>query len=79
MKIIERYITRELLFPFIVVTVILIGLFVSFSVARFLTSAVTETLGTAAMFKLVGLKTIIALEVLVPIAFYVAVIYGLSR
>lgn len=79
MKIIERYITRELLLPFIVVTVILIGLFVSFSVARFLTSAVTETLGTAAMFKLVGLKTIIALEVLVPIAFYVAVIYGLSR
>lgn len=79
MKIIERYITRELLLPFIVVTVILIGLFVSFSVARFLTSAVTETLGTVAMFKLVGLKTIIALEVLVPIAFYVAVIYGLSR
>lgn len=79
MKTIERYITRELLLPFIVVTIILIGLFVSFSVARFLTSAVTETLGTGAMFKLVGLKTIIALEVLVPIAFYVAVIYGLSR
>jgi lipopolysaccharide export system permease protein len=79
MGIIERYITRELLLPFFVVTVILIGLFVSFSVARFLTGAVSETLGTAAMFKLVGLKTIIALEVLVPIAFYVAVIHGLSR
>ncbi|HRQ04593.1 MAG TPA: LPS export ABC transporter permease LptF, partial [Nitrosomonas halophila] len=37
MGIIERYITRELLLPFLVVTVILIGLFVSFSVARFLT------------------------------------------
>lgn len=79
MGIIERYITRELLLPFFVVTTILIGLFVSFSVARFLTGAVTETLGTMAMFKLVGLKTIIALEVLVPIAFYVAVIHGLSR
>lgn len=79
MGILERYIARELLLPFLVVTLILIGLFVSFSVARFLTGAVAETLGTLAMFKLVGLKTIIALEVLVPIAFYVAVIHGLSR
>lgn len=79
MGIVEKYITRELLLPFFVATAILIGLFVSFSIARFLTGAVTETLGTAAMFKLVGLKTIIALEVLVPIAFYVAVIHGLSR
>ncbi|MXS84917.1 LPS export ABC transporter permease LptF [Nitrosomonas sp. HPC101] len=79
MGIIERYISRELLLPFFVVTVILIGLFVSFSVARFLTGAVAETLGAVAMFKLVALKTIIALEVLVPIAFYVAVIHGLSR
>lgn len=79
MGIIERYISRELLLPFFVVTTILIGLFVSFSVARFLTGAVAETLGAVAMFKLVGLKTIIALEVLVPIAFYVSVIHGLSR
>lgn len=79
MGIIERYISRELLLPFFIVTIILIGLFVSFSVARFLTGAVAETLGAIAMFKLVGLKTIIALEVLVPIAFYVAVIHGLSR
>ncbi|BBL33946.1 hypothetical protein Nstercoris_00174 [Nitrosomonas stercoris] len=79
MGIIEKYISRELLSPFFVVVIILIGLFVSFSVARFLTGAVAETLGVVAMLKLVGLKTIIALEVLVPIAFYVAVIYGLSR
>lgn len=79
MRIIEKYIARELLLPFFVVTLILIGLFTSFNVARFLTSAVSETFGVAAMFKLVGLKTIIAAEVLIPIAFYVAVIYGLSR
>ncbi|HNA70832.1 MAG TPA: LptF/LptG family permease, partial [Nitrosomonas sp.] len=79
MKIIEKYITRELLIPFFVVIGILIGLFSSFSIARFLTSAVTETLGMIAMLKLVSLRTIIALEVLVPIAFYVAIIYGLSR
>ncbi len=79
MKIIEKYITRELFIPFCVVIGILVGLFFSFSIARFLTSAVTETLGMMAMLKLVSLRTIIALEVLIPIALYVAIIYGLSR
>ena len=79
MKTIEKYITRELLIPFFVVIGILIGLFFSFSIARFLTGAVSETLGMIAMLKLVSLRTIIALEVLIPIAFYIAIIYGLSR
>ena len=79
MNTIERYITRELLLPFIVVVIILAGLFASFSSARFLASTVTETLGVAALFKLVLLKTLIALEVLIPIALNVAVIIGLGR
>jgi lipopolysaccharide export system permease protein len=79
MNIIERYITREVLIPFLVVITILAGLFASFSSARFLAGAVTESLGFAAMIKLVLLKTLIALEVLVPIALYVAVIIGLGR
>ncbi|SFQ15046.1 lipopolysaccharide export system permease protein [Nitrosomonas cryotolerans] len=79
MKIIERYISRELLIPFMVVVVLLTGLFASFSSARLLAGAVTETLGLSAMLKLVLLKTLIALEVLVPIALYVAVIIGLGR
>lgn len=79
MKIIEKYITRELLIPFTVLIVILTGLFSSFIGARFLAEAVTESLGIAAMLKLVMLKTLIALEVLVPIALYIAVIIGLGR
>lgn len=79
MRIIERYISRELLIPFMVVIAILVGLFASFSSARLLAGAVTETLGFSAMIKLVSLKTLIALEVLVPIAFYVSVIIGLGR
>lgn len=79
MNIIERYITREVLIPFTVVITILAGLFASFSSARFLAGAITESLGFAAMIKLVLLKTVIALEVLVPIALYVAIIIGLSR
>lgn len=79
MKIIERYITREVLIPFTVVIVILATLFSSFSSARFLAGAVTESLGIAAMLKLILLKTLIALEVLMPIALYVAIIMGLGR
>lgn len=79
MKLIDRYITREILKPFAVVVIFLAGLFASFSCARLLAGAVSETLGTAAMLTLVMLKTLIALEVLVPIALYVSIIIGLGR
>jgi lipopolysaccharide export system permease protein len=79
MKLIERYIAREIMLPFTVVALILIGLFASFSSARLLAGAVTETLGIAALIKLVFLKTLIALEVLIPIALYISVIIGLGR
>ncbi|AEJ02951.1 permease YjgP/YjgQ family protein [Nitrosomonas sp. Is79A3] len=79
MKLVERYIAREILLPFMVVILILVGLFASFSSARLLAGAVTETLGIAALLKLVFLKTLIALEVLIPIALYISVIIGLGR
>ncbi|MCB1950301.1 LPS export ABC transporter permease LptF [Nitrosomonas sp.] len=79
MKIIERYITREVTIPFLVVILILVGLFASFSSARFLAGSVTETLGLSALFILVMLKTLIALEVLIPVALYVAIISCMSR
>ena len=59
--------------------VILATLFSSFSSARFLASAASESLGLVAMLKFVLLKTVIALEVLMPIALYVAVVMGLGR
>ena len=79
MKIIEKYVTRELLIPFTVVIVILIGLFSGLTSANLIAGAVTESLGIAVMLKLVLLKTLIALEVLVPIALYISVIIGLGR
>ena len=79
MKLVERYIAREILLPFMIVIIILVGLFTSFSGARLLAGAVTETLGIAALLKLVFLKTLIALEVLLPIALYISVIIGLGR
>ncbi|MCC2680538.1 MAG: permease YjgP/YjgQ [Nitrosospira multiformis] len=62
-----------------VVAVILATLFASFSTARFLAGAVTDSLGLVPVLRLVLLKTLIALEVLMPIALYVAVIMGLGR
>ncbi len=79
MKIIERYITRELLIPFTVIIVILAGLYASFISGRFLAGAVTESLGVMAMLKLVLLKTVISLDVLMQLALYVAIVVGLGR
>ncbi|PSJ18612.1 LPS export ABC transporter permease LptF [Nitrosomonas supralitoralis] len=79
MKLIDRYIAREIMLPFTVVILILIGLFASFSSARLLAGAVTETLGISGLLQLVLLRTLIALEVLIPIALYISVIIGLGR
>lgn len=73
------YISREVLTPFIVISAILGGLFTSFNAARYLAETVTETLGLTLVLKLILLKTIIALEVLLPIAFYAAIIVALGR
>ena len=73
------YITSEVLKPFLVVSFILAGLFTSFNAARYLAETVTETLGMALITKLIILKTIIAMEVLFPIALYAAIIVALGR
>lgn len=76
---IERYIFIEVIKPLAAVLCILVGMFACFSSARYLAQAITETLGLALMLKLVFLKTLIALEVLIPIALYVSIIIGLGR
>lgn len=79
MRTFETYIQRELMKPFIVILLIFASLFAAFSSARLLAEAVTESLGVMAMAKLVALKTVIALEVLLPASLYIAVIAGLGR
>lgn len=76
---IERYIVVEVIKPLAAVLGILVALFACFSSARYLAEGITETLGIALMLKLVYLKTLIALEVLIPIALYVSIIIGLGR
>jgi lipopolysaccharide export system permease protein len=75
----QLYIIREVLKPLIAIAGILAALFASFSGARYLAQAVTETLGSTLILKLVFLKTLIAMEVLFPIALYAAIIVALGR
>ncbi len=76
---IERYIARQVVKPLLAVVGIGAGLFATFSAARYLAEAVTQSLGPLTLISLVLLKTLIALEVLVPVALYVAIIVGLGR
>jgi len=78
-RIVEKYIINEVLKPFVVISVILAGLFFSFSGARFLAEAVTETLATSLILKLMLLKTLIAMEVLFPFALYASIIVSMGR
>ena len=79
MRNIERYIVLEIMKPLAAVLAILTLLFASFSSARYLAEGITQTLGAAMMLKLVLLKTMIALEVLIPVSFYVSIVIGLGR
>jgi lipopolysaccharide export system permease protein len=77
--IIDRYILREILKPLGVVSAILIAIFVAYTSARLLTDAVEGVLSTRTVLALVGLRTVIALEVLLPTTLFLSVIWGLGR
>ena len=76
---IDRYLAREMGQAMALVAGVLVVMFASFSAARFMADAVAEGLGMAVVMQLVGLRTLIALEVLLPIALYLGVVMGLGR
>ncbi|MDZ7754571.1 MAG: LPS export ABC transporter permease LptF [Gammaproteobacteria bacterium] len=78
-RLIDRYVIREIAVVWFAVAVVLTILFASFSSMRFMAEAASETLSLEAVFQLVGLRTLIALEVLLPLALYLAVVMGLGR
>jgi lipopolysaccharide export system permease protein len=77
--IIDRYMMREVGIPFVGVSLVLLTVFSTFSLTRFLADASSGLLNASEVTHLTALKGLIALEVLLPIAFYVAVILGLGR
>ncbi len=77
--IIDHYLRREISVPFLAVSAILLSIFVTFSLTRFLMDANAALLHTAEIFQLTVLKTLISVEVLLPLSLYIGVLAGLGR
>ncbi|MBH3437289.1 MULTISPECIES: LPS export ABC transporter permease LptF [Pseudomonas] len=79
MRLIERYIISEICRPLMVMVGILTFIFASYSSERYLAEAANGTLALSVVLDIVYYKVLIALEVLVPVALYVAVVLSLGR
>jgi len=77
--IIDRHITSEILRPFCLGLGLLVLVFVGFSAARQLSLAVDGKMDIFTAFKLVGLNTLITLEILLPSAFFFSVLAAIGR
>ena len=77
--IVHRYLVREVVKPLVAVVVLLVCIFMAYSLTRFLADANEGVLNASAVSTLTGLKVLIALEVLIPIALYVGMIVTLGR
>ena len=77
--IVDRYLARETTKPFALTALLLVSVFIAYSLTRFLTEANDGLLEGSAILALTGLKALIALEVLLPIALYIGLIVSLGR
>jgi lipopolysaccharide export system permease protein len=76
---IDRYIAREVVKPLVAMSAILVVIFAGYSSGRYLSDAVAGLLPADTLGTLILLKAVIALEVLLPVAFYLSVVLGLGR
>ena len=77
--IITRYLLREVVGPLAIVLSVLSVLFTSYGAASFLSDAVNGLLPTDMIVQVIGLRTLIALEVLIPISLFLSVVMALGR
>jgi lipopolysaccharide export system permease protein len=77
--IIDRHISWEILRPFCTGLGLLVLVFIGFSAARQLSLAADGKLDILTAFKLVGLNTLITLEILLPSAFFFSVLSAIGR
>jgi lipopolysaccharide export system permease protein len=77
--IINRYLIREICNRLAPILGTLVVLFASYSAAGFLSDAVNGLLPTDTIAELVGLKVLIALEVLIPISLYISVVLSFGK
>jgi lipopolysaccharide export system permease protein len=77
--IIDYHISREIIRPFCVGLGLLVLVFIGFSAARQLSMAADGQLDMLTAFKLIGLNTLITLEILLPSAFFFSVLSAIGR
>lgn len=77
--IIDRHITLEILRPFVLGFGLLVLVFIGFSAARQLAAAAAGQLEMLTAFKLVGLNTLVTMEILLPSAFFFSVLSAIGR
>jgi lipopolysaccharide export system permease protein len=77
--IIDRYLRHEISVPFLAVSAVLVAIFITFALTRFLIDANAGLLHASEVIQLTFLKALISLEILLPLSLYLAVMIGLGR
>ncbi len=77
--IVDRYISWEIMRPFGAGLGLLVLIFIGYSAARYLSLAAAGQLEMLTAFKLVGLNTLISLEVMLPSALFFSVLAAIGR
>ncbi|VAW72506.1 Lipopolysaccharide export system permease protein LptF [hydrothermal vent metagenome] len=75
----DRYINSEIAKPLVLGVTLLMVIFIGFTAAVKLGEAASGLIGLDTVARLIGLSTIIALEILLPTALYLSIIATLSR
>lgn len=78
-SIINRYIASEVIRPFLLSFALLVIIYIGYSSAVLLTQAANGLIQSPAALRLIALKTVVAMEVLLPTALYLGVISAISR
>lgn len=78
-KIIDHYLIREISQPLMAIFIGLVVIFITFSLSRFLVAADAGLLQPAEVARLTLLKSVISLDVLLPLSLFLGVMTGLGR
>jgi len=78
-KIIDHYLIREIMHPLLAICTALLMIFISYSLSRLLVDADAGLLQPGEVVQLTLLKSLISLDVLLPLSLFLAVMTGLGR
>ncbi len=77
--ILTSYLRRQVLKPFLLVSITLSGIFAIYLLGRYLAQAAEGEIPARIVLKLVGWRLLIAQEILLPVTFFFGVVFGMNR